>query len=89
MKAITADNLSKRYAQDNKALDSVSITLDEGVIFGFLGPNGAGKTTSVRSRPSRPVNWLNYWELLLWIKAPILLSQLSIIHTTCILYKIC
>jgi len=48
MKAITADNLSKRYAQDNKALDSVSFTLDEGVIFGFLGPNGAGKTTSVK-----------------------------------------
>ncbi|MDH5481564.1 MAG: ABC transporter ATP-binding protein [Candidatus Bathyarchaeota archaeon] len=31
-----------------KALDKVSITIEEGEIFGLLGPNGAGKTTLIK-----------------------------------------
>ncbi len=31
-----------------KALDKVSIYIDEGEIFGLLGPNGAGKTTLIK-----------------------------------------
>ena len=31
-----------------KALDSVSISVEEGDFFGFFGPNGAGKTTLIR-----------------------------------------
>lgn len=31
-----------------KALDDVSITVEEGDFFGFFGPNGAGKTTLIR-----------------------------------------
>ena len=30
------------------ALNTVSISVDEGKIFGLLGPNGAGKTTLIR-----------------------------------------
>ena len=30
-----------------RALDSFSLSLDRGEIFGFLGPNGAGKTTAI------------------------------------------
>lgn len=48
MKAVIANNLSKTFSQDKKALDSVSFTLEEGAVFGFLGPNGAGKTTAVK-----------------------------------------
>src|SRR3990170_6093662 len=31
-----------------KALDKVSVTIEEGEIFGLLGPNGAGKTTFIK-----------------------------------------
>jgi ABC-2 type transport system ATP-binding protein len=48
MKAVTANNLSKTYEPGKKALDNVSLSLNQGEIFGFLGPNGAGKTTTVK-----------------------------------------
>lgn len=48
MNAIILDHLSKTYADGKQAVDSVSITLEQGEVFGFLGPNGAGKTTTVK-----------------------------------------
>jgi beta-exotoxin I transport system ATP-binding protein len=45
--AIELRGLTKDYGQ-LRALDDVSLTVDEGEIFGFLGPNGAGKTTTIR-----------------------------------------
>ncbi|OAQ51314.1 hypothetical protein HTG_17405 [Natrinema mahii] len=46
MTAITADGVSKRYGTVT-ALDHVSLSVEEGEIFGFLGPNGAGKSTFI------------------------------------------
>ncbi len=40
-------NLKKYYATQ-KAVDDISLTIDQGSIFGLLGPNGAGKTTLLR-----------------------------------------
>lgn len=37
-----------KYFGEKTALDSVSIDVPEGKIFGLLGPNGAGKTTLIR-----------------------------------------
>lgn len=48
MKAVVTDNLSKIYTNNKKAVNSMSITLNQGEVFGFLGPNGAGKTTTVK-----------------------------------------
>jgi ABC-2 type transport system ATP-binding protein len=44
---IHTENLTKRF-KDILAVDSLSIDIHEGEVFGFLGPNGAGKTTTVR-----------------------------------------
>ena len=42
-------NVTKAYNKGNvKAVDSLTMTINDGEIFGFLGPNGAGKTTSIR-----------------------------------------
>jgi ABC-2 type transport system ATP-binding protein len=43
---IEVRNLHKAYG-DTVAVDDVSLTVEEGEIFGILGPNGAGKTTTV------------------------------------------
>ena len=41
------EHVSKKYGSF-RALDDVSLEIDEGEIVGFLGPNGAGKTTAMR-----------------------------------------
>ncbi len=46
MPAIRTRELSKRYG-DVVALDSLSLTVEDGECYGFLGPNGAGKSTTI------------------------------------------
>lgn len=41
------DLLMKKYA-DLTAVNSISLELEQGSIFGFIGPNGAGKTTTIK-----------------------------------------
>jgi len=45
--AVQTDGLTKRYGE-RVAVDSVSMTVRRGEVYGFLGPNGAGKTTTLR-----------------------------------------
>ena len=44
---IKIDNLTKKFG-DFTAVDSISLEVKAGEIFGFLGANGAGKTTAIR-----------------------------------------
>jgi daunorubicin resistance ABC transporter ATP-binding subunit len=46
--AIEADGLVKTFGAEVRALDGLSLAVEEGTVFGLLGPNGAGKTTAVR-----------------------------------------
>ncbi|MGQ4556340.1 ATP-binding cassette domain-containing protein [Halobellus sp. GM3] len=46
MAAIELDGVTKRF-EDVTAVSDLSLTVDEGEIFGFLGPNGAGKSTTI------------------------------------------
>jgi ABC-2 type transport system ATP-binding protein len=43
---LNVENLTKQY-KTFTAVDKVSFTVKQGVIFGFLGHNGAGKTTTL------------------------------------------
>lgn len=45
---IKTDNLSRSFGTF-KAMDSISLELKDGEIYGLLGPNGAGKTTLIRT----------------------------------------
>lgn len=46
MAAIQINNVEKSY-RSLKALNGVSLTIEEGEFYGLLGPNGAGKTTLI------------------------------------------
>ena len=48
MNAVILEKLSKTYPGGKTAVDTVSLSLAPGEVFGFLGPNGAGKTTTVK-----------------------------------------
>jgi ABC-2 type transport system ATP-binding protein len=45
--ALTLDRVSKRFGS-LQAVDSISLRIPRGAIYGFLGQNGAGKTTTIR-----------------------------------------
>lgn len=54
MSIVEIENLSKDYElgfwrkRKVRALDKLSLTVEQGEIFGFLGANGAGKTTTLK-----------------------------------------
>jgi len=52
MSAIETHGLTKRFhahgQPDLVAVDGLTLTVPEGIVFGYLGPNGAGKTTTIR-----------------------------------------
>ena len=46
-KSIIISNISKSFGEKN-VLDSISLEIGKGEIFGLLGPSGAGKTTLIK-----------------------------------------
>ncbi|MCQ2537166.1 MAG: ABC transporter ATP-binding protein [Lachnospiraceae bacterium] len=42
-------NYTKVYGEGKKACDNVSLTVEDGDIFGFIGHNGAGKSTTIKA----------------------------------------
>jgi ABC-2 type transport system ATP-binding protein len=47
MNSIETTNLTRKFGE-RTAVDSLTLSIPSGTVFGFLGPNGAGKTTTVR-----------------------------------------
>lgn len=47
MALLEVENVVKQYA-GHRALDGVSLEVQENTVYGLLGPNGAGKTTLIR-----------------------------------------
>ncbi len=45
---ISIKNVSKIFAGTKKAVDNISLDIEDGQITGFIGPNGAGKTTTLK-----------------------------------------
>ena len=46
---ITIKNLSKKYKNaDSYAVKNLSLTINDGEVFGFIGSNGAGKSTTIK-----------------------------------------
>ncbi len=63
MALFSAQNIYKNFGATH-ALTDVSLSVEQGTIFGLLGPNGAGKTTLIRiinqiTAPDQGTVWLN------------------------------
>lgn len=41
--------LTKIYANGKKAVDNISLSIEDGDIYGFIGANGAGKTSTLKA----------------------------------------
>ncbi len=59
---IEIQGLTKQYGE-LMALDDLTLSIEQGAVFGFIGPNGAGKTTTMRIlttllRPTSGQAWI-------------------------------
>ena len=59
---IELQGITKRYG-DLTAVEDLTLSIEEGAVFGFIGPNGAGKTTTMRIlttllRPTTGQAWI-------------------------------
>lgn len=48
MNIIELEHLTKRYGQ-HRGIEDLTLSVQEGEIYGFIGPNGAGKSTTIRT----------------------------------------
>ena len=48
MNVIEIKNLTKNYGKSRGIID-VSLSVEQGEVFGFIGPNGSGKSTTIRT----------------------------------------
>lgn len=66
---IEAENLTKIYRGDIRAVNGIDLKIEKGEIYGFLGPNGAGKTTTIKIlstllKPTSGIAWINGMDVI-------------------------
>lgn len=49
MNSVETQQLTKTYGKSGRGIIDVTMSIEEGEIFGFIGPNGAGKSTAIRT----------------------------------------
>jgi ABC-type branched-subunit amino acid transport system ATPase component len=57
---VTVDEVTRKFRDGTRALDGLSLTIPQGIIYGLLGPNGAGKTTLIRHPGHTPASRLRH-----------------------------
>src|SRR5947209_1162619 len=75
---IELDHLTRFYGKRRGVID-LTLSVEQGEIFGYLGPNGAGKTTTIRQlmgfiRPTKgtaQIFGLDCWKAATQIKAKV------------------
>ncbi|MBO1307937.1 ABC transporter ATP-binding protein [Enterococcus sp. 669A] len=48
MQAVEIKHLTKKFTNNQIAVRDLTLSINQGEVFGFLGPNGAGKTTTIK-----------------------------------------
>ena len=62
---IEVSHLTKKYGS-RLAVDDISFTVEDGVIYGLLGPNGAGKSTTLSAKENAVGLPTATWSLTKW-----------------------
>jgi len=67
---IEIKNVSKTFNKDNKVIDNINMTINDGEIVGFIGLNGAGKTTLIKMmtgilRPDKGSITINGYDIVI------------------------
>ena len=89
MPIIETSSLTRTYGR-RRGIDSVSLSVPEGTLFGFLGPNGAGKTTAIRVmlgllRPTRGSAYI--FDLDCWSQSKAIKAELGYVPGDLRLYS--
>ena len=67
MSAVVVDSLTVPFAQDGRrreVIDALSLTIEDGEIYGLMGPSGSGKSTLLRVLAGINRSWEGRVELL-------------------------
>jgi len=66
-RTLTINNLTKKFGRIT-AVNNLSLSIEQGQIFGILGPNGSGKTTTLGMILDVVAPPLQQWQSHHWVQ---------------------